>query len=281
MSHAQEVRSGQRFEFGKNWTRFLSVLDEERIETAEKSLRKMLRTDNLEGQEFLDVGCGSGLFSLCARRLGARVHSLDFDPHSVACAAELRRRYFPDDPDWNIEEGNALDERYLQSLGKFDIVYSWGVLHHTGQMWKGLANVTLPVANGGKLFISIYNDQGMKSKLWTAVKKMYCSGPIGKALMTAVGGSVILLVSAKEDLVRFKNPMKRYAEYRRRRGMSAWHDIVDWLGGYPFEVATPDDIFDFYFERGFRLITLTTDGGGSGTNQFVFERATNGNDSVR
>ena len=126
MSHVQEVTSGQRFEFGKNWSRFLRILDKDRIATAEQSLRDMLRVNDLERRSFLDIGCGSGLFSLCARRLGARVYSLDFDPRSVACAEELRQRYFPDDPNWTVQEGNALEANYIRSLGDFDIVYSWG-----------------------------------------------------------------------------------------------------------------------------------------------------------
>lgn len=272
MSHAVEIETGQRFEFGKNWSRFLRVLNDDRIDTAVDSLRNMLEVDDLQGQSFLDIGCGSGLFSLSARKLGARVHSLDFDPASVACATELRRRYFPDDPDWQIEEGSALDEDYIRQLGVFDIVYSWGVLHHTGQMWRALANAALPVAGDGKLFISIYNDQGMKSKAWTKVKSIYCSGPIGKMAMTVMGGGFLVLQQAKTDLVRGRNPFKHYSEYRKKRGMSAFHDIVDWLGGYPFEVATPEQIFDFYRDRGFELTRLTTDGGGSGTNQFVFQK---------
>src|ERR1700685_2678380 len=118
----QEIAAGERFAFGENWQRFLSVLDDSRILEAEDSLRQMLQVQDLSGKRFLDLGCGSGLFSLAARRLGARVFSLDFDPHSVACASELRRRYFPDDEDWQIEEGSALDAAYLESLGRFDIV---------------------------------------------------------------------------------------------------------------------------------------------------------------
>lgn len=271
-THAEEVQSGQRFEFGKNWSRFLAVLNDERIQQAEDSLRNMLRANSLEGKSFLDIGNGSGLFSLAARRLGARVHSFDYDPNSVACARELKRRYCPGDDDWTIEEGSALDPAYISSLGSFDVVYSWGVLHHTGQMWKALDNAAIPVADGGQLFISIYNDQGTKSKLWRKVKQIYCSGLPGKIAMTVVGGGWILFSGMKEDLVRGKSPLRRYREYRQRRGMSAWHDVVDWLGGFPFEVATPEQIFDFYYDRGFQLTRLTTDGGGSGTNQFVFRK---------
>ncbi|HEX8686718.1 MAG TPA: 50S ribosomal protein L11 methyltransferase, partial [Pyrinomonadaceae bacterium] len=120
-AHAIEVSRGERFEFGENWSRFLAVLDDERIGKAEESLRAMLEVESLAGRSFLDIGSGSGLFSLAARRLGARVHSFDYDPRSVACARELRRRYFPEDPAWVVEEGSALDADYVRSLGLFDV----------------------------------------------------------------------------------------------------------------------------------------------------------------
>ena len=176
-SHAREVKEGNRFEFGKNWSLFLSGIDEDRIRVAVESLQQYLGVNDLRGKTFLDVGCGSGLFSLAARRLGARVHSFDYDPESVACGLELRRRFDNDSPDWTVEEGSALDPEYLKSLGAFDVVYSWGVLHHTGAMWQALENVISLVAPGGKLFIAIYNDQGTISRRWTAVKKVYNRTP--------------------------------------------------------------------------------------------------------
>jgi 2-polyprenyl-6-hydroxyphenyl methylase/3-demethylubiquinone-9 3-methyltransferase len=174
-SHAIEIAQGDRFEFGKNWTRFLFVLDDARVARAEESLKVMLEVQDLEGMRFLDIGSGSGLFSLAARRLGASVHSFDFDPRSVGCTRELKRRYFDGDLRWNVEEGSALDETYLKSLGTFDVVYSWGVLHHTGQMWQALENARLPVAAGGKLFVAIYNDVGSKSRRWTWIKRTITS----------------------------------------------------------------------------------------------------------
>ncbi|MES4787376.1 MAG: class I SAM-dependent methyltransferase, partial [Nitrospiraceae bacterium] len=169
--------SDERFAFGQNWQRFLSVLNEARIQEAEQSLKQMLEMETLHGKTFLDVGSGSGLFSLAAMRLGAeRVYSFDYDLQSVECTRELKRRFFADRAGWKIERGSVLDLDYLKTLGQWDIVYSWGVLHHTGHMWRALENVAGLVKPQGKLFISIYNDQGIQSALWKKVKLVYNRG---------------------------------------------------------------------------------------------------------
>lgn len=275
-AHAEEVARGDRFEFGKNWSRFLAVLNDERIAGAEESLRRMLEVEDLRGKSFLDIGSGSGLFSLAARRLGARVHSFDFDPNSVACTRELRRRYFPEDAAWRVEEASALDADYVRSLGLFDVVYSWGVLHHTGQMWRALDNAQLPVAVGGKLFVAIYNDTGTQAARWKWIKKTYCRLP--RALRTPFAVAVAAPDEFKRALrsaVTLKpgEYVRSWTEYDRgARGMSRWHDIVDWVGGHPYEVAAPEEIFEFYRERGFTLTKLKCKGVGLGCNEFVFAR---------
>ncbi len=270
--HAAEVAQGQRFEFGQNWSRFLGSLNDDRIAQAEVSLKERLEVPDLRGKRFLDVGSGSGLFSLAARRLGASVHSFDYDPDSVACAQELKRRYFPDDPQWRVEEGSALDEEYLKGLGRFDVVYSWGVLHHTGAMWQALENVVPLVAPGGALFISIYNDQGGHSRRWRAIKKAYNRLP--RRLKFLVLWPVFLYQwgpASLLDLLRGR-PFRKWRNYGAERGMSPWWDVVDWVGGYPFEVAKPEEIFEFYRQKGFHLTQLITCGGKLGCNQFVFRR---------
>lgn len=260
----------QRFSFGRNWTRFLSVLTEERILRAEASLSDMLGRQHLDGVRFLDAGCGSGLFSLAARRRGARVVSFDFDPDSVACAAQLRERFFPGDSAWEILQGSVLDRSFLATLGQCDIVYSWGVLHHTGDLWLGLARITEPLAPGGQLFIAIYNDQGLRSKAWRLVKRFYCSGRPGRLCTMAAGVPAMVCACLLRDVLRGTSPLRRYTRYEQERGMAVWYDWVDWLGGYPFEVARPSAIRAFYAARGLHLQRerLT---GGWGNNEFVFQ----------
>ena len=272
--HSEEVSQGERFQFGANWEAFLSTLNEDRILEAEHSLRDKLGIDNLAGKNFLDIGSGSGLFSLAAKRLGAKVHSFDYDPKSVKCTNELKKRYYPNDNNWIIEEGSVLDREYLTSLGKFDVVYSWGVLHHTGNMVQALDNAIIPVSNKGILFIAIYNDQGFLSKFWNIIKKIYCSNWPGKILISSVFIPVFILMSMVIGIIKDRNIIGQFSNYRKKRGMSIYHDWIDWLGGYPFEVAKPEDIFNFFKNYGFVLDHLTTTNG-MGCNQFVFRKLTN------
>ena len=245
-SYDAEISRGERFAFGKNWQAFLRIIDERRIRQAEESLARMLRVPTLVGKNFLDIGSGSGLFSLAARRLGARVHSFDFDADSVACGVELRRRFFPGDLEWTVEHGSVLDPEYMQRLGTFDVVYSWGVLHHTGRMWAAVDAACERVAPAGKLFIALYNDLGTRTARWRTIKKVYNRLP--------PGGYFAL--------------WRQYND----RGMNRWRDMVDWVGGYPYEVATPEAVFEFCRQRRFSLINLRCGGVGLGCNEFVFER---------
>jgi len=270
----------ERFAFGSNWSDFLGEVDEERIRIAEESVRRLLGAADLEGRSFLDVGCGSGLFSLAAARLGAeRVHSFDFDPDSVRTTERLRDRYLPATK-WAVERGDALDAGYLDGLGAFDVVYAWGVLHHTGAMWRAIENVAGTVREGGLFALAIYNDQGRLSTYWRAVKRLYNRLPrrlqaaYALLVMLPVELRLILGALARRDPASYVHGWTRSLD----RGMSRWHDMLDWVGGYPFEVASPGEVFHFLSDRGFALRGVSTVGGSAGCNEFVFDRSVDGSD---
>lgn len=166
-----------------------------------------------------------------------------------------------------------LDRERIRSLGEFDIVYSWGVLHHTGDMHAGLENAALPVARGGRLFVAVYNDRGIRTDRWHSVKRFYNRLP--PSLRAPYVAAVMAPFEVKSAvasilLLRPQRYIRGWTDYKSNRGMSRWHDMVDWVGGYPFEVASAEHIFEFYRERGFELVKLATD---PAQNQFVFKRS--------
>ncbi len=269
----REIDQGKRFGFGANWARFLKNLSEAQIESAIEGLVACVGARDLSGKTFLDVGSGSGIHSLAAHRLGATVHSFDFDKDSVQCTKTLRERY--GDETWTIEEGSVLDSDFMEGLGLFDIVYSWGVLHHTGDMWTAIAKTADRTKPGGLLTLALYNDQGGTSRRWKMIKKGYVSGSeITKAALVTGTGIYFEGKRAISRALRGKNPLP-FEDWRKKRddrGMQPWTDLIDWVGGYPFEVAKPEEVFEFMKGRGFALEHMSTCGGGHGCNEFTFQR---------
>lgn len=270
----QDIPLAERFAFGKNWTDYLTKLNSGRVNEAKEFMKKSF-SEGLEGKSFLDIGCGSGLFSLAAKELGAKVVSFDFDPDSVGCTQRLKEQFHPDDKNWDIFEGSVLNDDMMQGLGQFDVVYTWGVLHHTGQMWHAIENAAARVGDDGKLYIAIYNDQGGYSDLWKVIKKVYVKSPDWvRTLLCALtflfyeGRSLLI------QLVRLRNPIKWLRSRRQHRGMAIWNDVRDWVGGYPFEVAKPEEIFEYHRDKGFDLLWLKTNGGGIACNEFIFKKKT-------
>lgn len=268
-----DAKGTLRFEFGKNWGRFSVAINDARIRYAEDSFTGMLGVDALKGKTFLDIGCGSGLMSLAAVRAGAlRVHSFDYDERSVETTRALKERFCPGLSSWTIGRGDALDAEYLRSLGPFDIVYSWGVLHHTGHLWQALENVTEVCGKSGKLYIALYNDQGIFSAVWKLIKIAYnCLPGIARYFVVLPVAVRLWGPATVRDMFRMQ-PFKTWREYRAARGMSPWRDVIDWVGGYPFEVARPLAVINFFKKRGFALLKEKSCGRGHGNNEFVFEK---------
>lgn len=260
-----------RFAFGENWQSFLAQLDDSRIAEAEKSLRWLLGQNRCDGLRFLDIGSGSGLSSLAARRLGAKVYSFDYDQHSVECTKALRARYFPDDPKWTVEQGSILDSAYVSKLGQFDVVYSWGVLHHTGAMREAIQKAASLVMPGGLFVFALYRTTRLW-RLWALEKRWYAKAS-PHAQRVARRMYVRLMRVAIRDLRRDFQGFVR--EYRNNRGMSFEHDVHDWLGGYPYETIRPAEVSEQMTQLGFELVRskimpYSTGFFGSGCDEYVY-----------
>lgn len=254
-----------RFGFGANWARYLREISEPKIQAATADLAALLGMPSLEGRTLLDIGSGSGIHSLAASRLGATVTSFDFDDDSVGCTMALRERFAGAAASrWTVVgQGSVLDADFVAALGHFDIVYSWGVLHHTGAMRRAIDAAVSRVAPTGLLVIALYNDQGLISDYWTTVKRWYNSGTAGRVAMTVAHLPYLGARYAVRALT---------GKGALERGMSLWHDYIDWLGGYPFEVAAPAAVEQWLRPAGFSLQAMRSVGRRQGCNEFVFAR---------
>jgi len=242
----------KHFSFGKNWQNFLKSLNSEKIENAKKSLVDFLGgEEKIKDKSFIDIGCGSGLFSLAAFKLGAsEIISVDIDEFSISCTNHLKEK--ENNPsNWKITRGSALNENFLKSLGQFDIVYSWGVLHHSGNMYRSFENILFLMKPLGIFYLAIYNNNKNKwkegtSNFWYKIKKIYNnSGIFTKKIILYFYTAYFILGL----IANGKNPVSYIKNYKSNRGMNWYTDIIDWLGGYPYEYATPDEIINFFGKR--------------------------------
>jgi len=263
----------RRFGFGENWLDFARHLGAEQIAESEKSIRVLFGRETLAGLRFVDIGSGSGLFSLAARRLGARVHSFDYDPASVLCTEKLRELHRPGDPDWTVERGSVLDRNYLRGLGTFDIVYCWGVLHHTGAMHDALAAAATLVAPGSLFAVALYR-RTLLCGFWGREKRWYAGASPG---MQRRARAIYVALFRLNCLLTGRNFQSHVANYRSARGMDFIHDVHDWMGGYPYESISPQEVAAAMRGLGMTHVRSTTRSPviglfGSGCDEYLYRR---------
>jgi len=257
----------KRFQFGKNWADYLGQISDEHLQKAQDSFQQFTGLQELKGLRFLDVGCGSGIHSWVAYRFGARtIVSFDYDADSVQTCARLKETHAPQAALWEIRQGDILNQGFVNSLGTFEFVYAWGVLHHTGRMWQAIENTLRCVAEGGKFHLAIYNRH-WTSPIWRIIKWTYCHSPsfIQKSLLYTYAKLIFL----KAWLRHRGRTADWVAHYSADRGMLLLNNLHDWLGGYPYEYASPEEIQQFVARFNFTCVKVIPNRG-TGCSEFLF-----------
>lgn len=275
MLHTTTTESSPRYEFGSNWQSFVDrCLSDECVQLAQESLKELLNLQSLRGRTFIDVGCGSGLYSLAAVAMGAElVTSFDSDEQSVRASERVRAFYGISAQHWRICHGSVLDATFLATLYPADVVYCWGVAHHTGDMWRAIDNIICKVKPGGLLELAIYNrvDRPIGgSEFWLKVKRIYVKSqrPIRKIMEVCFVVDFVF-----RQLATLRNPfaaIRNYPKLNKGRGMDFWHDVRDWLGGYPYEFASAGEVFNYLHARHRMQLEKLKTVYSLGCNEFVF-----------
>ncbi len=264
------------FAFGRNWADYSKNIGDKEIKEAKDELARLLATDSLQGKTFLDIGCGSGIHSLSALLMGAAVvHAIDFDPDSVRTTCSVLETHWDED-NYKVEQMNIFDTD-TERLPQFDVVYSWGVLHHTGDMWAAIEKAASLTKAEGVLAIAIYRKTPLCG-FWKKEKWLFTNGgPLIRGVLTAT----YMLMKVFRDIIRLKNPFRKILHYREgTRGMRWKSDVIDWLGGYPYESASLDEIRHYLGSLGFALnrsFKTKAEWGvfGSGCAEYLFQRKGN------
>ena len=263
------------FEFGKNWASYAKLITESQIDIAVAELQRLLG-GRLDGKRFLDIGCGSGLHSLAALRLGAsEVVAVDIDPDSV----ETTRRVLGEHAaagSWRTLKVSVFDLD-PKALGDFDVVYSWGVLHHTGALYRAVPLAAAMVRPGGQFAFALYRKT-LFCWLWTLEKRWYAhANPGGQKAARAV----YLALFRVACVLRLRSYKRYAAEYRAQRGMDMFHDIHDWMGGWPYESIFPGQVerlmrsLGFKATRNFARPWFSVGVFGSGCDEYLYSRTVN------
>jgi 2-polyprenyl-6-hydroxyphenyl methylase/3-demethylubiquinone-9 3-methyltransferase len=271
-THSETTDVSTHYEFGKNWAQFARLLTASHIASAERELDRLVGASRLADASMLDIGSGSGLHSLAALNLGARrVEAVDFDPDSVRTTTAVLSRHATRGQ-WTARAANVLTD-FIDAPQLYDIVYSWGVLHHTGAMWAALEQAAKLVRPGGWFAVALYNKTPLCG-FWRIEKRIFSKLP---SFLQALLARMTVFAWMLGKLLRLRNPVAWYRDYRQLRGMSVYHDVHDWLGGYPYESVDRAALTAWMRERGFTLAyDWNTDAGlgllGGGCGEYLFRR---------
>lgn len=246
----EKYDASTHFAFGKNWCDYSKTITDEKINDAVIELKRFLNGYDLAGKTFLDIGSGSGLHSLAALKLGVQsVTAIDIDKDSTKTTIQTLEKHAPEEHNWKALNLNIFkSDNVLQE--KFDVVYSWGVLHHTGDMWHAIEEASRYVHDHGHLLIALY-VQTPFCGMWKYIKWFYSKLPIflQKPILWLYSLVRLLIMPLKG-----KNPIRFLKTYHKNRGMNFMHDGHDWLGGYPYESVSKDTLEKEMKMRGFTLI---------------------------
>lgn len=254
------------FGFGRNWLSYSEIIDESHVIQAEQSLGELLGKDALINKSFLDIGCGSGIFSIAAKRMGAKeVIGIDIDPASIEASQINAKRWLSDRQSLSFIEGSVLNEETMNDLGLYDFVYAWGSLHHTGSMYKAIELTAQRVKKGGCLILAIYNRH-ITSGIWRVIKRLYNAAP---AIF-----QIIMLWSSMPVILLAKWIATRRHPFEMRRGMDFKHNLVDWLGGFPYEYAKVSTMMIYLKSLGFEIERVIPAQVPTGCNEYICRLAT-------
>jgi SAM-dependent methyltransferase len=255
------------FDFGKNWEEYSNnALDETSLKEAENSLAELLGPDGLSGKSFLDVGSGSGIFSIAAARNGStKIIGLDVNPKCIEVAVKNAQVYLKGSTKPEFVLLSVLNNDGINELGKFSIVYAWGSLQFTGAMYKAIENTAGCVEDGGTFVLAVYNKH-FTSPIWKIIKKIYNISPELIKRFMVYFFSVLIYIA--KYIVTGSNPLKQ------RRGMNFFYNVIDWLGGYPYEYASVDEIKTFVGKLGFETVKMIPPDVPTGCNEFILKKNT-------
>jgi len=264
-----------QFDFGGNWMAFSEhALTAAGVEQAKKDFIELLGGIQLASQPFLDIGFGQGLTLLTATLMGAKTVGCDLNPICAEVLQGNQRRYFPELSNRSIPiiVGSILDEGVLELLRTkspdpatrgYSVVHAWGVLHHTGEMERAIRNAASLVAPHGYFIIAIY-ARHWTSPVWRIIKKFYNRSPA--AIQRLLIGCLYPVIYVAKWFATRRSPLKQ------ARGMDFYYDVLDWIGGYPYEYATAGEIKTLVESFGFTLERSIPATVPTGCNQFVFRR---------